>query len=131
MRDPGPILVGTMLICSVVLASEVPRVNEEGSVVAGSGTIAGAPAALRLRIVQNGFQLTWQLSPQDPGPVTGYEIVRSDRFSGPYDTVATVGKGISQYHDATALREIIYFYKIRAIVGKGYSPFSNTVSGER
>ena len=126
-----PTLLGAALICTVGFAGEHPRVNEGGTVALQAGDIAGAPAALRLRIVQNGFQLTWQLSPQDPGPVTGYEIVRADRFSGPYEPVATVEKGTARYIDTSAAREIIYFYKIRAVAGKGHSPFSNTVTGER
>jgi hypothetical protein len=126
------IVLGAVLICTVCLAGEKESAGRsEPAVAEEAGTIPGAPAALRLKIVQNGFQLSWTLSPHDPGKVTGYEIVRSDRFSGPFDSVTTVGKGISQYIDTTALPEIIYFYKVRSVAGKGYSPFSNTVTGER
>ncbi len=125
-------MLGAVLICTVCFAGEKDSVGRsEPAVAEEAGTIAAAPSGLHLKIVQNGFQLNWTLSPQDPGTVTGYEIVRSDRFSGPYDTVATVGKGTSQYIDTTALPEIIYYYKVRAVAGKGYSPFSNTVAGER
>lgn len=130
------IILGTVLICTVSFAGEKPGMKNEKTranvaVSEKAGTMAGAPEALRLRIVQNGFKLNWTLSPHDPGAVTGYELVRSDRFSGPYEPVATVEKGTSQYIDTTAAREIIYFYKVRAIAGKAYSPFSNTVTGER
>jgi hypothetical protein len=91
----------------------------------------GAPAALKLVIVPNGFKLTWNLSPQDPGMVTGYEIIRSDRASGPYDSIASVSKGVSEYVDTTASKEIIYYYKVRAQAGNMYSSYSNTVTGER
>jgi hypothetical protein len=91
----------------------------------------GAPTALKLVIVPNGFKLTWKLSPQDPGIVTGYEIVRSDRASGPFDDVASVRKEVSEYIDITASKEIIYYYKVRARAGNIYSPYSNTVTGER
>jgi hypothetical protein len=91
----------------------------------------GAPTALRLVIVPNGFKLSWQPSPEDPGAVTGYEIVRSDLASGPFTTVAMVDKGVSQYIDATASPEIIYYYKVRAVARTVYSPYSNTVTGER
>ncbi len=90
-----------------------------------------APTALKLVIVPNGFKLTWKLSPQDPGIVTGYEIVRSDRASGPFDNVAAVHKQVSGYIDTTASKEIIYYYKVRAKAGNMYSPYSNTVTGER
>ena len=84
----------------------------------------------RLRIVSNGFQLNWTPSPQDPGPVTGYEIVRTTVFSGPYETVGTVGKGVFSFVDKTPKPEAIYFYKVRAIAGSQYSPFSREASGE-
>lgn len=89
------------------------------------------PTALKLVIVPDGFKLSWQPSPDDPGAVTGYEIVRSDLASGPFAVVGTVNSGVTQYVDKTAAREIIYYYKVRAIAGTGESPFSNTVTGER
>jgi hypothetical protein len=91
----------------------------------------GAPRTLRLVIVPNGFKLSWQPSSKDLGAVTGYEIVRSDSASGPFATVATVDKGVFQYIDTTASPEIIYYYKVRAVAGTVYSPYSNTVTGER
>ena len=42
-----------------------------------------------------------------------------------------IWKGTVQYIDTTALPEIIYYYKVMAGAGQGYSPFSNTVAGER
>lgn len=91
----------------------------------------GAPSALRLKIVKDGFQLTWRLSPQDPGGVTGYEIVRADVFSGPYETVGKVDKGTEAFVDRTAKPEVIYFYKVRALAGNRNSPFSGEATGER
>ena len=105
---------------------------DEKSVAKGEKNIAlGAPTALKLVIVPNGFKLTWKLSPQDPGIVTGYEIVRSDRASGPFDNVASVNKEVSEYIDTTASKEIIYYYKVRAKAGNIDSPYSNMVTGER
>jgi hypothetical protein len=63
--------------------------------------------------------------------VTGYEIARSDLASGPFSKVASVDKGVSQYIDTTASKEIIYYYKVRAVAGIAYSPYSNTVTAER
>jgi hypothetical protein len=91
----------------------------------------GAPTALRLLIVPDGFKLSWQPSPEDPGVVTGYEIVRSDLASGPFRAVGKVAKGVFEYVDTTAPRENILYYKVRAVAGKSSSPFSNTVTGER
>lgn len=126
------IMLGAVLISALSFAGGKESLGiSESAVAEEAGTIAGAPSGLHLMIVQNGFQLNWVLSPQDPGIVTGYEIVRADRFTGPFETVATLGKGISQYIDITASPEIIYYYKVRAVAGKEYSPFSNTVAGER
>ncbi len=105
---------------------------DEKSAAGGEKDITlGAPTALKLVIVPNGFKLTWKLSPQDPGMVSGYEIVRSDRASGPFDTIGSVNKEVSEYIDTTASKEIIYYYKVRAKAGDIYSPYSNTVTGER
>jgi hypothetical protein len=90
----------------------------------------GAPTTLRLVIVPNGFKLSWNPSPQDPGIVTRYEIVRSYLASGPFIKIATVDKGVSQYVDTTVSPENIYYYKVRAVAGTVYSPYSNTVTGE-
>jgi len=91
----------------------------------------GAPTALRLMIVPDGFKLSWNASPDDPGAVTGYEIVRADLASGPFITVGTVAGGVSEYVDTSASKEVIYYYKIRAMAGSAFSPDSNTVTGER
>jgi hypothetical protein len=91
----------------------------------------GAPGGQKLVIVENGFKLTWTPSPDDPVAVTGYEIVRADLASGPFVAVGRVGKGVFEYVDTTAAREVIYYYKVRAMAGSVYSPDSNTVTGER
>lgn len=132
MRYALGIVIGVIVACTVSYAGE-QRSQERIGLAATADSVGeiGAPEALRLKIVQNGFLLDWKLSAQDPGSVTGYEIVRSDRFSGPYETVAKVEKGSSRYVDTSASREIIYFYKVRAAAGKGFSDYSNTVSGER
>jgi len=89
-----------------------------------------APTALKLVIVPSGFRLSWQPAPQGLERVTGYEIVRATIFSGPYEAVARVGKGVRSYTDTTAMPEHIYFYKVRALAGKENSPFSSAASGE-
>jgi len=89
-----------------------------------------APTGLTLRIIPEGFLLSWSPSPQDPRVVTGYEIVRAAIFSGPYETVGTVSKGVFSFIDKTVQPEAIYFYKVRAIAGGQYSPFSGEAAGE-
>lgn len=116
-----------------LIASLYGYSGAEGKSVAGEeeNIAAQAPTGLKLMIVPNGFKLSWKLSPDGPCTVTGYEIVRSDRASGPFDIVATVKKEVSEYIDTTASQEIIYFYKIRAKADNLYSPYSNMVAGER
>lgn len=89
-----------------------------------------APTGLAAGIVPEGFLLSWNPSPQDPGGVTGYEIVRANVFSGPYETVGTVDRGVFTFVDKTAKPENIYFYKVRAIAGDRYSPYSREAAGE-
>jgi hypothetical protein len=116
----------------ILLVSLCGYAGAEGkSAETGKDIAPGAPSELKLMIVPNGFKLTWKSSPQDPGIVTGYEIVRSDRASGPFDSVASVKKEVSEYIDTTASKEIIYYYKVRAKAGNIFSPDSNTVTGER
>ena len=105
--------------------------GSEGMSSASGQTSLGAPTALRLVIVPNGFKLTWKPPAEASGAVTGYEIFRSDLASGPFKTVAKVDKGLTEYVDTTAAPEIIYYYKVRAMAGATYSPYSNTVTGER
>jgi len=105
--------------------------SAEGISKPGGAITLGAPTQLRLVIVPNGFKLSWNPSPQDPGIVTEYEIVRATLASGPFETIAKVSKGVLTYHDSTAQPEIIYFYKVRAVAGKEYSPYSNVAVAER
>lgn len=130
MNHALSLLLGALLISAVCLAAEHPERTTEPAVSEDTGVAIGAPSALRLNIVRNGFQLNWTLSPQDPGVVTGYEIARADVFSGPYETVGVVEKGILTFVDRTARPETIYFYKVRALAGDRYSPFSGEAAGE-
>jgi hypothetical protein len=91
----------------------------------------GPPNELKLVLVPNGFRIAWKPSPQDPGIVTGYEVVRADLASGPFVRIATLPKGVHEYTDTTASSETIYYYKVRAMAGTAYSRYSNTVTGER
>jgi hypothetical protein len=120
------ILVASLCGCSGANGKSVEEVSKESD-----ASTLGAPTALRLVIVPNGFKLSWKPSPEDPGVVTGYELVRSDLASGPFTTVATLKKSVFEYIDTTASPEIIYYYKVRAVAGAAYSPYSNTVTGER
>lgn len=124
-------IVSTVVILVLVSLYGCAGMNGKSGGAEQKSISPGLPTALKLVIVPNGFKLSWNLSAQDPGIVTGYEIVRSDLASGPFTKVATVDKGVFQYIDTSASREIIYYYKVRAVAGTAYSPYSNTVTGER
>lgn len=125
------ILGGAVLIFTISLSEASPEQNKATAGAAEIGPVVRAPEALRLKIVQNGFQLDWTLSRDDPSSVTAYEIVRADRLSGPFDPVAMVEHGTSVYIDTTAMPEIICYFKVRALNGEIPSLFSNIVAGER
>lgn len=99
--------------------------------------VPDAPEKITIKPVSTGLNLFWQTVPQDPGCVTGYELVRSTTAGGPYSTLATVGAGIAnstgwiKYADATAEVGTTYYYKVRAAAGIAYSPYTVEVSGKR
>jgi hypothetical protein len=69
--------------------------------------------------------------------VTGYEIVRATNAGGPYSTLATVNVGTAnaagtiRYTDTTIESGKTYYYKVRALAGTEYSPYSNEASGKK
>jgi len=130
MRYLAFFILNTVFICTVILAVEAPRAQANKAVAEQAGPSAQAPSALHLKIAGDGFQLDWELSPQDPGTVTGYEIVRSPIFSGPYETVGKVEPGVSSFVDRSATSEVVTFYKVRALTGGQPSPFSKEAAGE-
>jgi len=130
MRYAAILMLSAVFVCTLALADEAPSAQEGKTVAEPAGTTVQAPSALHLKIAGNGFQLNWTLSPQDPGTVTGYEIVRADVFSGPYETVGKVEPGVSSFVDRTAKAEVIYFYKVRALTRSQPSPFSREAAGE-
>jgi len=79
----------------------------------------------------NGLYLTWTTSPNDPGCVTGYEVVRATSSGGVYSNLTTVEKGVVKYNDTSASAGTTYYYKVRAVAGTEYSPYTAVVSGKR
>lgn len=127
MRSVFGIVLIFVLAFAFSCASLATQTDAEGQVVPS----VSQPTALKAIIVPDGFRLTWNPSEQDSGVVTGYEILRSELASGPFVTIARVSKGVGEYTDTKASPEHVYYYKVRAIAGNAYSPYSNTVTGER
>lgn len=90
-----------------------------------------APTNLKVAPSTTGLILTWKASLQDPGCVSGYEIVRSETSGGPYTTLATLSKGIIKYEDTAVEAGKVYYYKVRAMFGGAYSEYSNETSGSK
>ena len=90
-----------------------------------------APTGLSLMPSINGLYLSWTASPNDPGCVTGYEVTRSTTAGGVSTVIATVNAGMLKYNDATAAAGTTYYYKVRAMAGMEYSPYTSEVSGKR
>ncbi|MRR34193.1 fibronectin type III domain-containing protein [bacterium] len=131
-----PLLLLAVAICFCSACAQAEQVRAMGaSPGAGTEEVSPsqlqAPTGLTLRIVPEGFLLSWSSSPQEPVIVTGYEVVRATYFSGPYESVGTVDRGVFSFVDKTAKPEAIYFYKVRAMAGSQYSLFSREASGER
>lgn len=90
-----------------------------------------APIGLTIMPSTTGLYLTWTASPQDPGCVTGYEVSRATTSGGVGPTVGTVNAGVVKYNDTTATTGTTYYYKIRAVAGSEYSPYTKGVSAKR
>lgn len=96
-----------------------------------------APENLSIKIVSAGINLFWKAVAQDPGCVTGYELVRATTSGGSYTSLATVGAGTAnatgwiKYTDTTAEIGRTYYYKVRAAAGTEYSSYTAEVSGKR
>jgi len=90
-----------------------------------------APTNLVVAASINGLYLTWTASPQDPGCVTGYEISRATSAGGVGTTVGTVNGGVLKYNDTSATAGTTYYYKVRAVSGTDYSPYTAEVTGKR
>jgi hypothetical protein len=67
------------------------------------------------------------LSWADNSPVeTGYEVQRSTTgVEGSYTTITTTARDINTYTDAVPVTNQLYYYRVRAVNGDGYSNFTN------
>jgi len=74
-----------------------------------------APIGLGAISSSTNVKLAWTLSLQDPGCVTGYEIVSGTTAGGPYSSVATVKAGVKHYTDTMVERSSTYYYQVKAL----------------
>jgi len=130
-------MISCLILSSAVFSSADGTRGEGGSGSPGSVTYAaeiksipGPPSDLVLDVLAGALFLRWKLSPDDPGTVSGYQILRATDYWGTYVSIAKVEKGVSHYEDKTVSPKAIYYYRVRAIAGSLYSVFSNTAVGD-
>ena len=78
----------------------------------------------------NSVTVAWEGSLQDPGCVTGYQLLRSDAQSGPYHVVAEVYKGNKTAKDSSVEAGNIYYYQIKALSSVSDSAPSDAIKLE-
>ncbi len=127
------ILILITAVCANAVSPNGNDVTQKLIHIAAADNVSPAvmpPSKFSMDILPQAFYLEWKLSPQDPGIVTGYEIMRAPDYKGPYERIALVNKGSSHYEDFAIKQNGAYFYKIRAVAGNKYSPFSTVLAGE-
>ncbi|MCK7555271.1 PA14 domain-containing protein [Chitinophaga sedimenti] len=94
---------------------------------ASAGTVPAAPSLLKATAVAyNQIDLNWA---DNSNNETGFEIYRSNSYTGTYTTIATVGAGVTTYADKGLTASTDYYYKVKAINAAGSSAFNTTVTG--
>lgn len=87
-----------------------------------------APQGLVVRASEKGIVLAWNASFQETACVTGYEVVRAPDANGPYTLLGVLDRGRHTFLDTSALSGANY-YKVRALAGKEYSPYTAAMLG--
>lgn len=88
-----------------------------------------APINISLKALSiDAVELKWERSLQDPGCVTGYQVLRSDTPDGEVTVVANPVKGSEVAIDASVEAGKTYYYSVKALSGINDSEPSSTVS---
>jgi hypothetical protein len=90
----------------------------------------GTPIGLKALVSGKSVILTWKAPAEGADLVEGYEIVRAALASGPFEKMGQVGLHVLTFTDTSARKEIIYFYKVRAVGKEAGSPYSQPVAVE-
>jgi hypothetical protein len=86
-------------------------------------TIPNPPSNLRATAVSSTeIDLTWTDNSTNE---TGFKIQRSSDGGNTWTQIATVGHGVTSYHDTTVHRRTTYEYRVAAYNGAGTSAWSN------
>lgn len=88
-------------------------------------TPPNAPSALTATAIEhNQVNVSWNDNSSDE---TGFELQRATN-GGSFNTVVTLGSGVSNYSDNSVSELTTYQYRVRALKGASQSGFSNTGS---
>ena len=90
-----------------------------------------APHSLEAQSVTGGIALNWSAPTEDPGSVTGYEILRRrpgiDAVGSFHSIESTIGGSSTTYTDTTTEAGNSYTYRVKALRGAAKSAWSNYV----
>lgn len=88
-----------------------------------------APINVTLKAIgTSAVELTWEGSLQDPGCVTGYQVLRTDTPGGAATVVANPNKSVKVAIDASVETGNTYYYTVKALSAIGDSEPSSEVS---
>lgn len=90
----------------------------------------GPDAPINLAVTDisiNSITVKWEVSLQDPGCVTGYQLLRSDTQDGAYVVVAEILKGNHNGKDTSVEVGKTYYYRVKALSTVSDSVPSNTI----
>jgi hypothetical protein len=95
-------------------------VGEQGSMInyLDNLTIPSAPNYLIASALSGKVNLSWTDNAIDE---TGFEIFRSDGYSGNYKKIATVNQNTISYQDNNVSAPVTYWYRVRAVNSTGSS----------
>ena len=85
-----------------------------------------APSSLTAVLTDGQVALNWDAPVEDPGAVTGYEVLRGQGDAGPTTLVTDTGSTATAYNDAAATTGgASYAYRVKALRGQEQSQASN------
>jgi len=112
-------------IVSKTMANQTANGPTWSFTTAGAQTVPSAPAGLTATAVSaTRIDLAWNDVPNE----TSYRVERSANGSTGWSEIAVLNQDQCTYSDTQVSSQQTYFYRVRALNGGGFSPYSNTAS---
>jgi hypothetical protein len=112
-------------IVSKTMANQTANGPTWSFTTAGAQTVPSAPAGLTATAVSaTRIDLAWNDVPNE----TSYRVERSANGSTGWSEIAVLNQDQRTYSDTQVGSQQTYFYRVRAVNGGGFSPYSNTAS---